>query len=73
MSAVNHRHARAHLANGTRATLQFGAAAVIVVRFTGNTMWDWIKLLLLPLLVPTVLIPVLTSRLADRFEPTDRE
>jgi hypothetical protein len=25
--------------------------------FTGNTAWDWIKLLLLPLLLPTVVLP----------------
>jgi hypothetical protein len=27
--------------------------------FTGNTVWDWLHLLVLPLLVPIVLIPVL--------------
>lgn len=27
--------------------------------FTGNTLWDWLHLLLLPLLVPVVLVPVL--------------
>lgn len=32
--------------------------------FTGNTAWDWIKLLLLPVLVPTVLLP----RLLDAAE-----
>ena len=28
--------------------------------FTGNTLWDWLNLLFLPLLVPTVLLPTLT-------------
>lgn len=32
--------------------------------FTGNTAWDWIKLLLLPLLLPTVVLP----RLLDAAE-----
>jgi hypothetical protein len=27
--------------------------------FTGNTLWDWLHLLLLPLLVPVVLVPIL--------------
>jgi hypothetical protein len=27
--------------------------------FTGNTLWDWLHLLILPLLVPAVLVPVL--------------
>jgi hypothetical protein len=38
--------------------------------FTGNTAWDWFKLLLLPVLVPTVIVPaastLVTTRLADR-------
>jgi hypothetical protein len=27
--------------------------------FTGNTVWDWLHLLILPLLVPTILIPTM--------------
>jgi hypothetical protein len=38
--------------------------------FTGNTAWDWFKLLLLPVLVPTVIVPaasaLVTARFADR-------
>ena len=38
--------------------------------FTGNTAWDWFKLLLLPVLIPTVLVPaanaLVTTRFADR-------
>lgn len=33
--------------------------------FRGNTAWDWIKLLLVPTLVPTVLVPFVTERLRD--------
>jgi hypothetical protein len=29
--------------------------------YTGNTLWDWLKLLLLPLVVPTVLLPALLN------------
>ncbi|HWE09466.1 MAG TPA: hypothetical protein VG325_08925 [Solirubrobacteraceae bacterium] len=47
-----------------------GAAFVLVViagytipwawtGFTGNTLWDWLHLMLLPLLVPVVLVPIL--------------
>ncbi len=35
--------------------------------FTGNTLWDWLHLLLLPLLVPVVLIPILTPRVTARM------
>jgi hypothetical protein len=35
--------------------------------FRGNTAWDWIKLLLLPILVPTLLLPALTHRMANRL------
>jgi hypothetical protein len=46
--------------------------------FNGNTAWDWLKLLLLPALVPTVIIPLLTTivRTAllgkDTSEPVDQ-
>jgi hypothetical protein len=35
--------------------------------FTGNTAWDWFKLLLLPVLVPTVLVPAVTAVVDARF------
>ncbi|HEX3690262.1 MAG TPA: hypothetical protein VHV28_11200 [Solirubrobacteraceae bacterium] len=35
--------------------------------FTGNTVWDWLHLLLLPLLVPAVIVPLLRAAVADRF------
>lgn len=44
--------------------------------FSGNTMWDWTKLLLVPLLIPTVLVPAVVGRLDERLaprEPHDRE
>lgn len=42
--------------------------------FTGNTAWDWLHLLLLPLMVPVLIVPVLRPYVALRFkgeEPTD--
>jgi uncharacterized membrane protein len=30
--------------------------------FTGNTLWDWLNLLFLPLLVPTIVVPMLSPR-----------
>lgn len=36
--------------------------------FTGNTVWDWLHLLLLPLLVPAVIVPLLRQMVADRFK-----
>ena len=46
--------------------------------FRDNTAWDWLKLLLLPVLLPTVVIPLLTSRMrrslgADEGENTAQE
>jgi hypothetical protein len=35
--------------------------------FVGNTVWDWLHLLLLPLLVPAVIVPALRTVLAERF------
>lgn len=35
--------------------------------FTGNTAWDWFKLLLLPVLIPTVLVPAANAAVATRF------
>jgi hypothetical protein len=39
--------------------------------FTGNTAWDWIKLLLLPLLLPTVVLPRLLDAAEDWMSPAD--
>jgi hypothetical protein len=36
--------------------------------FTGNTVWDWLHLLLLPLMVPVVIVPVLRPYVTDRFK-----
>jgi hypothetical protein len=35
--------------------------------FVGNTVWDWLHLLLLPLLVPLAIVPVLRAALDERF------
>ena len=41
--------------------------------FTGNTAWDWLHLLLLPLLVPAVIVPLLRQAVAARFEDEGAE
>lgn len=41
--------------------------------FAGNTAWDWIKLLLLPVIVPVALLPPVTRYLADRLAPPHEE
>jgi hypothetical protein len=41
--------------------------------FTGNTLWDWLHLLLLPLLVPTVVVPALRSLAMARVELLDEQ
>lgn len=30
-------------------------------RISGNTLWDWLQLLLLPLVVPAILLPALLN------------
>ncbi len=62
-----------------------GAAAFVVVvvagstipwawtGFTGNTLWDWLHLMLLPLLVPVVLVPILTPRAMARMGIAEEE
>jgi hypothetical protein len=35
--------------------------------FVGNTVWDWLHLLLLPLLVPAVIVPVLREVMTERL------
>jgi hypothetical protein len=37
--------------------------------FRGNTAWDWVKLLLLPVLVPLVLIPTVVGLVTARMAP----
>ncbi|HKC28376.1 MAG TPA: hypothetical protein VKB75_10220 [Jatrophihabitans sp.] len=37
--------------------------------FSGNTAWDWIKLLLLPIIVPVALLPPVTRYLTERLAP----
>jgi hypothetical protein len=40
--------------------------------FTGNTAWDWIKLLLLPLLLPTVVLPRVHDAAEEWIDPTSQ-
>lgn len=37
--------------------------------FQGNTLWDWLHLLLLPLLIPTLAIPALRPMAVARLRP----
>lgn len=37
--------------------------------FRGNTLWDWLHLLLLPLLLPTVIVPALLPAASARMVP----
>jgi hypothetical protein len=39
--------------------------------FTGNTAWDWLHLLLLPLLVPAVIVPLLRPVVTERFSDAE--
>lgn len=41
--------------------------------FTGNTVWDWIKLLLLPVLIPTVVLPRLLDAVESWLRPSTTE
>lgn len=41
--------------------------------FTGNTLWDWLHLMLLPLLVPVVIIPLLQPMALSRMGVTSEE
>lgn len=62
-----------------------GATAFVVVAFagylipwtwtgfTGNTLWDWLHLLLLPLLVPVLLVPAVKPAAAAPMVPVESE
>ena len=59
---------RRHLLIGAAAGLAFGAFVLagyaVPLGWTGfsdNTAWDWLKLLLLPVLLPTVVIPLISA------------
>jgi hypothetical protein len=41
--------------------------------FTGNTAWDWIKLLLLPVLLPTVVLPPLLDAAEEWVAPATED
>jgi hypothetical protein len=41
--------------------------------FTGNTAWDWMHLLLLPLLIPTVVMPALKPRALGHVVKLDED
>jgi hypothetical protein len=71
---------RRHQVSGLGALAGFGAlvAAGYLIPwrwtgFTGNTLWDWLHLLLLPLVVPVVIVPVIRSLAMTRMgiQPPD--
>jgi hypothetical protein len=41
--------------------------------FTGNRLWNWMHLLLLPLLIPTVILPMLKPRALGRVMKLDKD
>jgi hypothetical protein len=41
--------------------------------FTGNTLWNWLNLLLLPLLLPTVILPALKPIATGRVVYVDKD
>ena len=41
--------------------------------FSGNTAWDWVKLLLVPIVLPTVLQPAVVGRLNERLATREPE
>jgi len=41
--------------------------------FTGNTLWDWLNLLFLPLLVPAIAVPMLTPKVMGEVIYLDAE
>ena len=41
--------------------------------FTGNTLWDWMHLLLLPLLLPIVIVTMVVPMAKARVVPVERE
>jgi hypothetical protein len=68
--------ARMHLAVVAVAAGVLGVIAVLGYTipwhwtgFSGNTAWDWIKLLLVPIIVPVALLPPVTRYLTERLAP----
>ena len=64
------RHAAALMAGATVFVALVLAGYLVPWRwtgFTGNTAWNWLHLLLLPLLVPAVIVPLLRSAATQRF------
>jgi hypothetical protein len=70
VSQFERRHFTA-LAVAAAVLAAFVAAGYLVpwtwTGFRGNTAWDWVKLLLLPLLIPVALLPLVKQRLQDRL------
>jgi uncharacterized membrane protein YphA (DoxX/SURF4 family) len=74
--ADRHRIRRGHLMVVGALVLVFVAVALggyLVpwswTGFRGNTAWDWLKLLLLPVVVPAILLPLIQQRITVRLRP----
>lgn len=72
--ANNWQPRRSHITAATAGLIAFVVLAIsgyLVpmnwTGFAGNTLWDWIKLLLLPVVVPTILVPMLGRRMSERL------
>jgi hypothetical protein len=75
-AGVRRRHVRLALP-GVLVFAALAAAGYLVpwgwTGFSGNTAWDWVKLLLLPVLVPTVFLPLVNQWIVDRLGDAEDE
>jgi hypothetical protein len=69
------RPARRHVVAAATGLAAFGvlviAGYLVPIQwtgFTGNTMWDWVKLLIMPVVVPLVLAPLLAASMSERLQ-----
>lgn len=71
-TAMNRRHVAAGVAAGVAFAVLVLSGYLVPLAWTGfrgNTAWDWIRLLLVPVLVPTVIVPYVTQRMRERLAP----
>src|SRR6185437_5946367 len=69
------RPARRHVVAAATGLAAFGvlviAGYLVPIQWTGftcNTMWDWVKLLIMPVVVPLVLAPLLAASMSERLQ-----
>lgn len=69
-----HKGAMAFIATGWVVTVIGGYALQWNwTGYQGNTLWDWLKLLLLPLVIPTIVLPTLARLVSGRAARRARE